>query len=169
MGRRAPDPREQLWREPERHGGALYQNSCARGVHTSLPGSPKKDWGVAGHCQCMSVLEDNPVLSPGRNTEIIGCPLPLKADELDHQTGNTMFWMWYTIADPMQPVVFMQTKPDVTIGTGLSLADYTHWQQKAAPDDVFTTPVAFACPAPPSSAPTPPTACMGCHNWSTNN
>jgi hypothetical protein len=146
-----------------------YQNSCARGVHTSLPGSPKKDWGVAGHCQCMSVLEDNPVLSPGRNTEIIGCPLPLKADESDHQTGNTMFWMWYAIADPMQPVVFMQTKPDVTIGTGLSLADYTRWQQKVAPDNVFTTPVAFACPTPPSSAPTPPTACMGCHNWSTNN
>jgi hypothetical protein len=146
-----------------------YQKSCASGVHTSLPGSPHEDWGVAGHCQCMGVLENNDVLSPGRKTEIIGCPLPLQADEADHQTGNTMFWMWYSISDPMQPIVFMQTKPDVTIGTGLSLADYTHWTRKVAPDSVFTAPEHFACPAPPSSAPTPPHACMGCHNWSTNN
>ncbi len=146
-----------------------YQNSCRRGAHTSLPGSPHEDWGVAGHCQCMSVIQDNPVLSPGRNTEIIGCPLPLTATDPGQQSGNTMFWMWYTIADPMQPVVFMQTKPDVTIGTGLSLADYTHWQPKPAPDVVFTTPDTFTCPAPPSSAPVPPEPCLKCHNWSTNN
>jgi hypothetical protein len=145
------------------------QTSCASGPHTSLPGSPHRDWGIAGHCQCMSVIQDNAVLSPGRNTEIIGCPLPLTSTEPGQQVGNTMFWMWYTITQPMQPVVFLQSKPDVTIGTGLSLADYAHWQPKAVPGDIFTTPPAGTCPPPPASAPEPPPACMGCHNQSTNN
>jgi hypothetical protein len=142
-----------------------HQKDCARGPHTSLPGSPRADWGVPGHCQCMSVLEDNPVFSPGRNTEIIGCPLPLVTTP---QKGNTMFFMWYTVTDPMRPVVFMQTKPDVTIGTGLSLADYTHWQQQDVPDEIFTTPDPKSCVVPPASDPVPPPACMGCHNDSTN-
>jgi hypothetical protein len=116
----------------------------------------------------MGVIQNNPVLSPGRNTEIIGCPLPLIATKPGQQNGNTMFWMWYTITDPMQPVVFLQSKPDVTIGTGLSLADYAHWQPKPVPSDIYTTPAAGTCPAPPASAPTPPGACMGCHNTSTN-
>jgi hypothetical protein len=144
------------------------QTDCASGPHTSLPGSPHKDWGIAGRCQCMGVIQNNPVLSPNRNTEIIGCPLPLIATEPDQQSGNTMFWMWYTITDPMQPVVFLQSKPDVTIGTGLSLADYAHWQPKAVPNDTFTTP-AGTCRAPPPSAPMSPGPCMGCHNSSTNN
>jgi hypothetical protein len=144
-----------------------HQTSCAAGPHTSLPGSPHKNWGIAGHCQCMSAIQNNPILSPGRNTEIIGCPLPLVATKPGQQSGNTMFWMWYTITDPMQPVVFLQSKPDVTIGTGLSLADYAHWQRKAVPNDIFTTPT--ACQVPPPSAPVPPGACMGCHNSSTNN
>ncbi|MGY3619297.1 hypothetical protein ACVJGD_005493 [Bradyrhizobium sp. USDA 10063] len=145
------------------------QKSCARGPHTSLPGSPHKNWGVAGRCQCMSVIENNPVLSPGRNTEIIGCPLPLVATKPGEQSGNTMFWMWYTITDPMQPIVFLQSKPDVTIGTGLSLADYAHWQPKSVPNDIFTRPPADSCPPPPASAPAAPMPCMGCHNLSTNN
>jgi hypothetical protein len=116
----------------------------------------------------MSVIQDNPVLSPGRNTEIIGCPLPLIATKPGQQSGNTMFWMWYTVADPMRPVVFLQSKPDVTIGTGLSLADYVHWQQQAVPDDIFTAPAAASCPPPPSSEPGPPEPCMGCHNSPTN-
>jgi hypothetical protein len=116
----------------------------------------------------MGVIQNNPVLSPGRNTEIIGCPLPLIATKPGQQNGNTMFWMWYTITDPMQPVVFLQSKPDVTIGTGLSLADYAHWQPTPVPSDIYTTPAAGSCPAPPASAPTPPGACMGCHNPSTN-
>jgi hypothetical protein len=65
-------------------------------------------------------------------------------------------------------VVFLQSKPDVTIGTGLSLADYAHWQQTAVPDDIFTTPVLASCPAPPKSNPVAPAPCMGCHNRSTN-
>jgi hypothetical protein len=144
------------------------QIDCGSGPHTSLPGSPHRNWGVRGHCQCMGVIQNNPVLSPGRNTEIIGCPLPLIATKPGQQNGNTMFWMWYTITDPMQPVVFLQSKPDVTIGTGLSLADYAHWQPKPVPSDIYTTPAAGTCPAPPASAPTPPGACMGCHNVSTN-
>ena len=145
------------------------QLECVRGPHTSLPGPPHEDWGVAGHCQCMSVIQDNPVFSPGRDTEIIGCPLPLIATNPTQQSGNTMFWMWYTMSDPMRPVVFLQTKPDVTIGTGLSLADYVDWQQKAVPDDIFTTPAANSCEVPPASAPVAPGPCMGCHNSSTNN
>jgi hypothetical protein len=149
------------------------QAGCGRGPHTSLPGSPHKDWGIAGHCQCMGVLQNNPVLSPNRNTEIIGCPLPLVASKSQRsgnaqQIGNTMFWMWYTITDPMQPIVFLQSKPDVTIGTGLSLADYAHWQPKAVADDIFTTPVAGSCPAPKPTAPVAPRPCLGCHNSSTN-
>jgi hypothetical protein len=138
---------------------------CGSGPHTSLPGSPHKNWGIAGRCQCMGVIQDNPVLSPNRNTEIIGCPLPLVSADPTQQSGNTMFWMWYTITDPMRPVVFLQSKPDVTVGTGLSLADYAHWEPKAVPNDIFTTPA--SCPAPSSTA-MPPGPCMGCHNSSTN-
>lgn len=138
---------------------------CGSGPHTSLPGSPHKNWGIAGSCQCMGVIQNNPVLSPNRNTEIIGCPLPLVSADPTQQSGNTMFWMWYTITDPMRPIVFLQSKPDVTIGTGLSLADYAHWEPKAVPDDIFTTP--GSCKAS-SSGPMPPGPCMGCHNSSTN-
>jgi hypothetical protein len=151
------------------NGAQPYQQKeCLRGPHTSMPGPPKPDWGVAGHCQCMSVISDNPVLSPGRTTEIIGCPMPLNKDEANHQAGNTMFWMWYEMSEPMRPIVFMQTKPDVTIGTGLSLADYTHWRPQEAPDAVFTLPTPASCPAPDKTKTTAPSACMGCHNWSTN-
>jgi hypothetical protein len=141
--------------------------NCARGPYTSLPGSPHANWGAVGQCQCMAVIENNPVLSPGRKTEISGCPLPLIATEPGQQSGNTIFWMWYAL-NPMRPVVFLQSKPDVTIGTGLSLADYAHWQQTAVPDDIFTTPVLTSCPAPPKSDPVAPAPCMGCHNRSTN-
>jgi hypothetical protein len=145
------------------------QRDCASGPHTSLPGSPHQNWGAVGSCQCMGVIQDNPVLSPGRNTEIIGCPLPLIATKPGQQNGNTMFWMWYTITNPMRPVVFLQSKPDVTVGTGLSLADYTHWGPKSVPDGIFTTPAAGSCPSPPPTAPMAPGPCTGCHNRSTNN
>ncbi len=146
------------------------QTSCARGPYTSLPGSPHMDWGALGSCQCMGVIENNPVLSPNRNTQIIGCPLPLTESPTQPQTGNTIFWMWYTIANPPQPVVFMQTQPNVTIGTGLSLADYMHWQPQSVSDEIFTRPSDASCPpVPPSkSNPPPPPACMGCHFESTN-
>jgi len=145
------------------------QKDCASGPHTSLPGSPHQNWGVVGSCQCMATIQDNPVFSPGRNTEIIGCPLPLVATKPGEQNGNTMFWMWYTITNPMRPIVFLQSMPDVTIGTGLSLADYVHWQPKDVPDVIFTTPAAGSCPPPPPIAPVAPAPCLGCHNRSTNN
>ncbi len=145
------------------------QTGCARGPYTSLPGSPHMKWGALGSCQCMGVIENNPVLSPNRNTEIIGCPLPLTPSPTQPQTGNTLFWMWYTISDPQQPVVFLQTQPNVTIGTGLSLADYAHWQPRPVSDDIFTRPSDASCPqVPPSEGNPPPPACMGCHNASTN-
>jgi hypothetical protein len=143
------------------------QLSCGQGPNTSLPGAPHEFWGNAGYCQCMGVIENNPVLSPRRNTEIIGCPLPLRATQSGQQVGNTMFWMWYTIAHPQVPVVFLQSEPDVTIGTGLSLADYVYWNAQSVPDDIFTRPT--SCTLPPASAPTPPPACLRCHNTSTNN
>ena len=136
---------------------------------SALPGPPHQNWGVVDSCQCMATIQDNPVFSPGRNTEIIGCPLPLVATKPGEQNGNTMFWMWYTITNPMRPIVFLQSMPDVTIGTGLSLADYVHWQPKDVSDVIFTTPVAGSCPPPPASAPVAPAPCMGCHNRSTHN
>lgn len=143
------------------------QKDCGQGPHTSLPGSPHRNWGVVGACQCMGVIENNPVLSPNRNTEIISCPLPLQSQKPGAQVGNTLFWMWYTIATPQQPIVFLQSKPDVTIGTGLSLADYYHWEPKqGVPADIFTRPA--TCSKPPASAPTPPPPCLKCHNRSTN-
>ena len=92
--------------------------------------------------------------------------MPLKATSSGGQIGNTMFWMWYTIAEPPRPVVFLQSEPDVTIGTGLSLADYVYWKPQPVPDDIFTRPT--SCTLPPDSAPTPPPACLKCHNPSTN-
>ena len=78
-----------------------------------------------------------------------------------------MFWMWYTDESPPEPVVFLQTLPDVTIGTGLSLADYVHWNPQPVADEVFTLPEP-PCFVPPADAPTPPPACLKCHITSTN-
>lgn len=146
----------------------LKQRGCGAGPHTSLPGPPQPQWGAAGYCQCFGVIQDNPVLSPNRNTQVIGCPLPLVATQPGEQEGNTLFWMWYTVEDPPRPVVFLQSKPDVTIGTGLSLADYVYWQPQTVSDDVFTLPPVESCVFPPPQAPTPPPACLGCHIPSTN-
>lgn len=138
------------------------QLDCAKGPHTSIPGAPHPDWGARGGCQCMGVIDNNPVLSPNRKTQVISCPLP-------DYSGDTLFWMWYTVAEPPEPIVFLQTRADITIGTGLSLADYYHWEEPTAvpiADDIYTVPT--GCEFPPSSAPTPPTACLQCHNSSTN-
>lgn len=138
------------------------QLDCGEGPHTSIPGAPHPDWGARGGCTCMGVLENNPVLSPNRRTQIIACPL---AD----YSGDTLFWMWYTIEEPPEPIVFLQTRADITIGTGLSLADYFHWVEpppQPIPSTIYTQP--STCSFPPSSAPTPPPACLYCHNPSTN-
>ena len=109
--------------------------SCASGPYTTLPGPPKPTWGEAGDCQCMGVLEDNPVLSPGRNSQLIGCPLPLGTE-----LKRTMFWMWYTIEDIPQPIVFLQSQENIGTGTGLSLADYVYWHKQPVPQDIFDAP-----------------------------
>ena len=145
----------------------LQQLGCAQGPNTSLPGSPYPYWGNQGGCQCFGVIEDNHVLSRNRRTQIIGCPLPLVATTPDEQEGNTLFWMWYTDEDPPEPIVFLQSKPDVTIGTGLSLADYYSWEPRPVSDKVFTLPEK-PCFVPPPEAPTPPPACLKCHIRSTN-
>jgi len=142
-------------------GNPPYSNlGCAQGPHTSIPGAPHPDWGKRGRCTCMGVLENNPVLSPNRRTQIIACPL---AD----YSGDTLFWMWYTIEEPPEPIVFLQTRADITIGTGLCLADYYRWSVlHQIPNEIFTAPQ--GCAFPPASAPTPPRACLYCHNPSTN-
>lgn len=136
---------------------------CAEGPHTSIPGAPHTDWGARGGCQCMGILDNTPVLSPDRVTQVISCPL---AD----YSGDTLFWMWYTVDEPPQPIVFLQSRADITIGTGLSLADYYTWQPlpEPIPEYIYTTPPAESCEFPPASAPTPPRACLYCHNPSTN-
>lgn len=138
------------------------QLDCGKGPHLSLPGAPHPDWGARGGCQCMAVIDNNPVLSPNRKTQVISCPL---AD----YSGDTLFWMWYTVAEPPEPIVFLQTRADITIGTGLCLADYYHWEEPPAtpiPSYIYTAPT--TCEFPPSRAPTPPAACLQCHNPSTN-
>jgi len=140
------------------------QLDCGAGPHTSLPGAPHPDWGARGHCRCMAVIEDNAVLSPDRTTQVISCPL---AD----YSGDTLFWMWYTVDDPAEPIVFLQTRADITIGTGLCLADYFHWTEPSPspiPSGIYTVLAHGTCQFPPSSAPTPPQACLYCHNPSTN-
>jgi hypothetical protein len=89
------------------------------------------------------------------------------ATQAGEQEGNTLFWTWYTIEEPPRPVVFMQTKPDITVGTGLSLADYVYWQPETVADDVFTVPAADSCVFPPPQAPTAPQGCLTCHLAST--
>ena len=136
--------------------------ACAQGPHTSIPGAPHPHWGERGGCTCMGVLEDNPVLSPNRRTQIIACPL---AD----YSGDTLFWMWYTIEEPPEPIVFLQTRADITIGTGLCLADYFHWEsptETPISDVIYTAPL--GCAYPPAQAPQPPHACLYCHNPSIN-
>jgi len=138
------------------------QMGSGEGPHTSIPGAPHPDWGKRGGCQCMAVIDDNPVLSPGRRTQIISCPLP-------DYSGDTLFWMWYTVAEPPEPIVFLQTRADITIGTGLCLADYYHWEEpppSPISSRIYTEP--NTCSFPPSSAPTPPAACLHCHNPSVN-
>ena len=145
----------------------LEELGCGQGPNTSLPGSPYPYWGNQGGCQCFGVIEDNRVLSHNRRTQLIGCPLPLVATNLHEQQGNTMFWMWYTDEDPPEPIVFLQTEPDVTIGTGLSHAEYAYWNPQPVADEVFTLPEG-PCAIPPADAPTPPPACLKCHITSTN-
>ena len=138
------------------------QVDCGAGPHTSLPGAPHPNWGAQGGCQCMAVIDNNPVLSPNRKTQVVSCPLP-------DYSGDTLFWMWYTVEEPPEPIVFLQTRADITIGTGLSLADYYHWEEPPGTpiaNNIFTVP--DTCSFPPSSAPTPPQACLNCHNPSTN-
>jgi len=139
------------------------QIGCGEGPHTSIPGAPHPDWGQRGGCTCMGVLDNTPGLSPDRRTQIISCPLP-------SYSGDTLFWMWYSIAEPPEPIVFLQTRADITIGTGLSLADYYLWEEPPSsgpiPDYIYTEP--STCSFPPSSEPTPPPACLYCHNQSTN-
>lgn len=138
------------------------QLDCAKGPHTSIPGAPHPDWGARGGCQCMAVIDNNPVLSPNRKTQVVSCPL---AD----YSGDTLFWMWYTAEEPPEPIVFLQTRADITIGTGLSLADYYHWEEPPTTPiagNIYTAPT--GCEFPPASAPTPPAACLQCHNPATN-
>jgi hypothetical protein len=137
---------------------------CGEGPHTSIPGAPHPDWGARGGCQCMGIIKNNSVLSPDRTTQVISCPLP-------DYSGDTLFWMWYTVEEPPKPIVFLQSRADITIGTGLSLADYYSWQAPTTPPippDIYTTPQPDQCQFPPSSAPTPPGACLKCHNPSIN-
>ncbi len=138
-------------------------DGCGEGPHTSIPGAPHPDWGQRGGCTCMGVLDGTPGLSPNRKTQIVSCPL---AD----YSGDTLFWMWYTVAEPPEPIVFLQTRADITIGTGLCLADYFHWEEPPSfgpiPSYIYTEPA--TCSFPPASAPTPPQACLYCHNPSTN-
>lgn len=145
--------------------GEIELATSARGPHTSLPGAPKSNWGDDGNCQCMATIEHehNPTFAPnGQDVQIIACPLP-------DYSGNTLFWMWYTKykikGTPQIPIVFLQTKPDVTIGTGLSLADYTYWQEKGLEYRDFQEPTGLLTPL---YTPLPPKACMGCHEESTN-
>jgi hypothetical protein len=112
----------------------------------------------------MGILADNPVLSPNRTTQVVACPLP-------DYSGDTLFWMWYTVAEPPEPIVFLQSRADITIGTGLCLADYYHWKEpppQPISSHIFTVPPPGSCQFPPASAPTPPHACLHCHNPSTN-
>src|SRR5262249_51185651 len=51
------------------------QLDCGEGPHTSIPGAPHPDWGARGNCRCMGVIDNNPVLSSDRKTQIISCPL----------------------------------------------------------------------------------------------
>jgi hypothetical protein len=143
-------------------------SGCGAGPHTSLPGAPKVEWGSAGYCQCFGIIQDNPVLSPKRDTQLIGCPLPLVATTPDEQEGNTLFWMWYTLEYPPRPIVFLQAQADITVGTGLSLADYVYWKPQKIRDDIFTLPQAESCVFPPPEAPTAPRSCLECHIPSTN-
>ena len=146
----------------------LEQLGCGQGPNTSLPGSPYPYWGNQGGCQCFGIIKNNRVLSRNRTTQIIGCPLPLTSKNPDvEQVGNTLFWMWYTVEYPPRPIVFMQTEPDITVGTGLSLADYMFWRPQPVPDEVFTLPEP-PCFIPPPEAPTAPPACFKCHLPSTN-
>lgn len=145
----------------------LEQDVCVQGPHTSLPGAPYPYWGNQGACQCFGVIKDNRVLSRNLTTQLIGCPLPLTSKNPDvEQVGNTLFWMWYTVEDPPRPIVFTQTFADITVGTGLVLADYVTWQPQPVPDEIFTLPE--SCIILPSSLPTAPPACFKCHLPSTN-
>lgn len=69
----------------------LQQLVCVQGPNTSLPGSPYPYWGNQGACQCFGVIDNNPVLSLDRTTQLIGCPLPLTSKTPDvEQVGNTL-------------------------------------------------------------------------------
>lgn len=120
----------------------IKKNGCASGPYTTLPGPPKPTWGAAGGCQCMGVLEDNSVLSPGINTQMIGCPLPVGTT-----VKRSMFWMWYTIEEVPKPVVFLQSSENIGTGTGLSLADYVYWHRQPVEQSIFNAPK--DCPPPP--------------------
>jgi len=147
----------------------LEQLGCGQGPNTSLPGAPYPYWGSQGACQCFGVLKNNRVLSKNRTTQLIGCPLPLTSNNPEEeQVGNTLFWMWYTVEYPPRPIVFTQSKADITVGTGLVLADYVTWQPQPVPDEIFTLPEPDSCVIPPSTAPTAPPACFKCHLPSTN-
>jgi hypothetical protein len=136
------------------------QLDAAAGPHTSLPGAPHPDWGARGGARCMAILKNNPVLSPNRTTQIVAAPLP-------DYSGDTLFWMWYTVTDPPEPIVFLQARADITIGTGLSLADYYHWETpESIPSTIFTRPTDYEYP--PNTAPVPPASCIHCHNPSVN-
>ena len=122
--------------------------SCAPGV---MPGIPQPDWPVKGNCKCRGVLEDNPVLSPGKTTQILTCDM----------APPSVFWTWYT--DKQEPVEFYQTESPPDVGTGLALADYYDWKPGAEiPKGAFDVPQqCFASNAP--KPPVLPNACYTCH------
>jgi hypothetical protein len=140
------------------------QKDCGAGPYTSLPGSPHPDWGRRNPCSCMGTIDDNSVLSPGRKTQLIACPLP---SQLPSFPGLTIFWMWYTVESPPQPVVFLQTKADITLGTGLCIADYFSWSSPTEQcGNLFQEPSTCTQVLPPGPPPLP--ACLRCHIPSTN-
>jgi hypothetical protein len=86
---------------------------CALNV---IPGTPRPDWPVKGNCVCRGVIDNNPVLSPGKTTQLLTCDMQ----------PPSVFWTWYT--SDSHPVVFYQTQSPPDVGTGLALADYYDWQ-----------------------------------------
>jgi hypothetical protein len=94
----------------------------------SLPGTWEPSWTRISGCKCMGVIENNPVLSPGRTTMLMTCPM----------VNPRVFWTWYTAGG--EPVVFMETRPDKFVGTNLALADAYEWRPNASIDDHLLNP-----------------------------
>lgn len=90
-------------------------------------GAPVWDWPANDGAICLAMLEDNPQLSPGRTTLIIGCPS-------DH---GRAFYIWYT----SDAVAVMFTEVPQCCDVSLTLIDYdTYLADPELPQGIFDIP-----------------------------